>query len=150
MRRRRDFRVRVVGWRCAELGIGVVIGAVIIAVCVEDSGVLLFGGAGCMWRAKMRSLYADVRWMRGCWLSNLAASRTPKLRSKRTSPRPAANSVPHPSLPLKFPAFACHFFFLSSSTKTTNSNHRLCRPTLVVDSLALATPMDRSRAKCHF
>lgn len=35
------------------------------------------------------------------------------------------------------------------TTKTTNSNHRLCRPTRV-DTLALATPMDRSRANCHF
>ena len=82
-----------------------------------------------MWRAKMRSLYEDVRWMRGCWLSNLAASRTPKLRSKRTSPRPAANSVPH-RIPLKFPQFARQFllpFFF-------NQDHQLKSSSLPPDS----------------
>jgi hypothetical protein len=67
--RRRDFRVSVVDWGCAEMGIEVLIGVVIGAVYVEDSEVWLFGGAGCMWRAKMRSLYVRMfgGWVRaGC------------------------------------------------------------------------------------
>jgi hypothetical protein len=37
--RRRDFRVSVVDWGCARMGIGVLIGIVIGAVYVEDSKV---------------------------------------------------------------------------------------------------------------
>jgi cation transport regulator ChaC len=51
------------------MGIEVLIGVVIGAVYVEDSEVWLFGGAGCMWRAKMRSLYVRMfgGWVRaGC------------------------------------------------------------------------------------
>jgi hypothetical protein len=44
----------------------------------------------------------DVRWMGACWLSvclsNLAAEAKAQMEEERKRPRPAANSVPHPSL----------------------------------------------------
>ena len=37
--RRRDFRVSVVDWRCAERGIVGVVGVLVVAVYIESNGV---------------------------------------------------------------------------------------------------------------